>query len=144
VFSANPETVSGEPQEGLISVAHSVRRGTRQPACSTILRFSLSLRFLCRDAGELSHRLKVSLLSIYCHQISHQLASYSECCAIGVPSCRAFSYTKARSGFRLGANFVASIRTPREYALFLVSHSTSMTKKGHSYFNLASTSSLSP
>ena len=49
------------------------------------LEIFLSLRFLCHNAGKLSHRLKVSLLAINSHEICNQLASYSECCAIGIP-----------------------------------------------------------
>ena len=30
-------------------------------------------------------RFKVSLLAIYSHEIGNQLASYSQCCAIGIP-----------------------------------------------------------
>jgi len=43
------------------------------------------LFFLCRNAGEPAYRFKVSLLPIYHHEICNQLASYRECCAVGVP-----------------------------------------------------------
>ena len=69
----------------MISVAHSVRGGTWQPARFTILKIFLSLRFLCRNAGETAYRFKVSLLAIYNHEICNQLASYGECCTVGIP-----------------------------------------------------------
>ena len=56
----------------MISVAHSDRAG---PGSLRALRSS-DLPFvavLCRNAGELSHRFKVSLLAIYSHEICHQL-----------------------------------------------------------------------
>ena len=85
VFSASPETVSEEPQESFnLHRSLGTAGGTWQSARFTILKFSFRCGFLCRSAGEHSHRFKVSLLAIYGHKICNQLASYSESCAIGI------------------------------------------------------------
>ena len=85
--------------------------GTWQSARFTILRFSFRCGFLCRNAGKLSHRFKVSLLAIYSHQICNQLASYSQCCAIGIPLLPCVFIYQSQIGIRLGANFAASTST---------------------------------
>ena len=85
VFTASPETVSGEPEESFDFRRSLGQGGTWQSARFTILRFSFRCGFLCRNAGEPSHRLKVSLLPIYNHEVCNQLPSNSECCAISIP-----------------------------------------------------------
>ncbi len=83
MFSASPETVSGEPRESSPSLT---RTGRDLAACALYdLEIFLSLRFLCRNASEPAYRFKVSLLAIYNHEICNQLASYSEGCAVGIP-----------------------------------------------------------
>ena len=85
VFSASPETVSGEPKESL-DFRRSLGQGRDLAACALYdLEIFLSLRFLCRNAGETAYRFKVSLLAIYNHEICNQLASYGECCTVGIP-----------------------------------------------------------
>lgn len=78
------------PKQSVGSLGRVLRRSlgqgeTWQSARFRILRFSFRCGFLCRCRSELSQRLKVSLLAIYSHEISHQFASHSECCAIGIP-----------------------------------------------------------
>ena len=87
VFTASLETVSGEPEE-ICDFRRSLGQGgTWQSARFRILRFSFrcGFVFLRRNAGEPAYRFKVAPLAIYYHEICNQLASYSECCAVGVP-----------------------------------------------------------
>jgi hypothetical protein len=62
-----------------------------------------------RDAGELSHRFKVSSCSRSAAlRYATSLRAIASVAQLAFHFCRAFSYTKARSGFRLGASFAAS------------------------------------
>ena len=108
VFSASPKTVSEEPQESLIPAL--TRTGRDLAAARTILRFSFRCVFM-RNGGKLSHRFKVSLLAIYSHETCNQLASYSECCAIGIPLLPCVLVCQSQIGIRLGANSAASTST---------------------------------
>jgi len=113
VFTASLETVSGEPKE-ICDFRRSLGQGgTWQSARFRILRFSFRCGFVFYAAMPASPRIgsKSRCSRSTTMRYATSLRATASVAQLAFPFCRAFSYTKARSGFRLGANFAASTRT---------------------------------
>jgi hypothetical protein len=111
VFSASPETVSGEPKESFDFRRSLGQGGTWQPARFTILRFSFRCGFYAAMPARPRTGSKSRCSRSTTMRYATNLRATASVAQLAFPFCRAFSYTKARSGFRLGANFAASTRT---------------------------------
>jgi hypothetical protein len=111
VFTAGPETVSGEPEESFDFRRSLGQGGTWQSARFRILRFSFRCGFYAAIPASSRTGSKSLCSRSTAMRYATNLRATASVAQLAFPFCRAFSYTKARSGFRLGANFAASTRT---------------------------------
>jgi len=111
VFTASLETVSGEPEESLAFRRSLGQGGTWQSARFRILRFSFRCGFYAAMLASPRTGSKSRCSRSTTMRYATSLRARASVAQLAFPFCRAFSYTKARSGFRLGADFAASTRT---------------------------------